>query len=374
MKKNFSNIIAFMLFLLTGGVAGVFMATASERLLPEGASTLQFFQMIAVFIWVLILALVVQTAIHEAGHWLFGRLTGYRFVSYRLYSLMWLNDGRSTRFRRYSLAGTGGQCLMEPPEMVNGELPVTLYNLGGALLNLMASAVFALLAVLLREQPVAWALFAVLAAAGVGFALVNGIPMRLNLVDNDGMNALELRRNPAARRAFWIQLKIAAGISRDRTLNDMPGEWFALPKDEDMDNSLVASLAAFAANRLMEAQDFDGADALMARALMRPGAMPGIHQALLTGDRIFCELVGANRPEAVDALLTKNQRKMMKAMKGQLAILRTQYALARLHDRDDRAAALLDRRLDAAFKTYPYPQEAEGERRLVALVKEKARG
>ena len=48
-----------------------------------------------------------------------------------------------------------------------------------------------------------------LAVIGGFTAAMNGIPLRLGNIDNDGRNALSLGRAPAALRAFWVQMKVA---------------------------------------------------------------------------------------------------------------------------------------------------------------------
>lgn len=39
--------------------------------------------------------------------------------------------------------------------------------------------------------------------------MMNGIPMRMGTVDNDGYNAFALSKNKEAVEAFWVQLKVA---------------------------------------------------------------------------------------------------------------------------------------------------------------------
>lgn len=73
---------------------------------------------------------------HEAGHGVAGLMSGYRPVSFRLLSLVFTGDGRGRlRVRRYGIAGTFGQCLMEPPAGPADRLPVVAYNLGGIVAN-----------------------------------------------------------------------------------------------------------------------------------------------------------------------------------------------------------------------------------------------
>ena len=368
--KKLGNWLAILIYLALGAAAGILIVRGMEKMLPEDAPLSLELLAFGLLLLGFYAAMVVQIAVHEGGHYVFGRLTGYRFVSYRIFSLMWLKDASGLRFCRYTLAGTGGQCLMEPPGTPEGDFPVTLYNLGGSLMNLICAAVCFALGAALRSVPAARALLWVTALIGLGYAVVNGLPLSLNMVNNDGRNAIDLRRDAAARRAFWIQMKLSALTSRGTRLRDMPAEWFELPDRQGMDNALTAGLAVFAANRLMDERRFEDADALMARLLAEPGATPGVYKALMVCDRLYCELVGPNRPEAVDALLDKAQRKAMKALRGQPAVLRTEYALALLHDRDAEKAAGIMKRFDALAKRYPYPLDIEAERELLARAEE----
>ena len=79
-----------------------------------------------------------------------GLATGYRFVSFRIGSWMLQREHGKLRVRKFTLAGTGGQCLLAPP-LTDGKMPCVLYNLGGPLANLIT----ALLCVL--GMPFHWA-------------------------------------------------------------------------------------------------------------------------------------------------------------------------------------------------------------------------
>ena len=95
--------------------------------------------------------------------------------------------------------------------------------------------------------------------AGVVAALLNGIPMRIGGVPNDGCTVRMMGRSADMRRMMWVQLKVNALYSRGEMLRDMPDEWFALPDDADMSNHLYATIAGLDASRRMERGDFAGA-------------------------------------------------------------------------------------------------------------------
>ena len=305
--------------------------------------------------------------VHEAGHLVFGLLTGYRFSSFRIASLLLLKENGKWKWKRLSIVGTGGQCLMAPPDIKDGKMPLVLYNLGGSLINTLTSALFLLGYLIWSEIPLLSPLLLIFAAVGFIIALMNGIPLRMGTVDNDGYNAFALSKNKEATEAFWVQLKVAEQTAKGIRLRDMPDEWFAVPTDEAMKNSMVAVRGVFACNKLMDEEKFEQADALMAHLLEIESGMVGLHRSLLICDRIFAELIGENRGDVIGRMLTKEQTAFMKAMKSYPSVIRTQYALALLLEKDPEKAETLKNELEKVARTYPYPHEIESERELLRI-------
>ena len=313
-------------------------------------------------------AMTLQLIIHEAGHLVFGLLTGYRFSSFRVFSLMWVKQEGRVRLKRLKIPGTGGQCLMAPPDVPDGAMPVTLYNLGGVLMNLISAAVFAGIALLLPPESFWRAALLMLAVFGVTYALLNGLPLDMGPVSNDGRNLLSLRRHPETVRDFRIQLRVLDALSRGLGIRDMPAEWFALPSEERIRQSpLTAATAALASWRLMVERRFpEAADLLDLLMEVQDGESPA-----LACDRICLELMGENRPEVLEQLCTPEQQKLMKAIRTSIGVIRTEYALALLRDRDPVKAEDILARFEKAAAVYPYPREAEEERALTVLAREK---
>ena len=150
-------------------------------------------------------------------------------------------------------------------------------------------------------------------------------------------------------------------------LRDMPDEWFVMPSDEAMQNALVAATGVFCCSRLMDEHRFAEAHEAMSRLLSGGANLVGLYRALLLCDEMYLELLGENRRGTVDAMLTKPQRRFMRQMKDFPSVLRTEYALALLHDGDKERAALLRGRFEKIAEAYPYRGEIEQERSLLAL-------
>jgi hypothetical protein len=363
-KKNLTRMAIILLSAVIGFLFGAYMAEYISNF-AAGASSGEVLVALAGGFIALCIAVFLQVIIHESGHLIFGILTGYRFSSFRIGSFMWVKQDEAIKFRRLSLAGTGGQCLMGPPDMKGGTMPYVLYNLGGSMLNILSAAVFFVLFLLSRNVLFLSIFSLFMIVIGILFATINGIPLKLGAVNNDGHNALSLGKNPEAMRAFWIQLKISEQIAAGIRIKDMPDEWFTMPSPQSLKNSMVSAIGVFACNRLMDAMDFEKADQIMSELLDMDTGMVGLHRSLLVVDRLYCELIGENRKEILDGMLDKNQKKFMKIMKNYPSILRTEYAYALLAEKDIAKADKKKVAFESIAGSYPYPQEIDSERELM---------
>lgn len=367
-KKNRESLAVLLAAILTGAVCGVVLAGQKGLGNLSGGQQIFFF---VLFLLALYAAVLIQIVIHEAGHLIFGLLSGYQFCSFRILNLMWIRSEGRIRLKRLSIAGTGGQCLMAPPDLQNGEMPVLLYNFGGSILNACSAVAFFGLSFLFRAGSSARVFMLLLSIVGFGFALMNGIPMRSGTVDNDGRNAIALRKNPEAVRAFWIQMKVAQKISEGTRLKDMPPEWFVLPSDAAMENGIIAGVGVLACNRLMDEHRFEEADRAMAHLLAFAKGTAGLYRGLMQEERIFIELIGPCRPEVLDRMMDREQEKLMKAMKRYPSVLRTEYARSLLRERDERKAEKILMLFERYAESYPYPCEIQSEKELIKIVLER---
>ena len=371
-KKKIGQILIPVCFVLIGAVCGILFMKYLDR--PETAGTSGGGKILTILVALVSMCavLILQIIIHEAGHLVFGLLTGYRFISFRVSSFMWMKDSDRIRFKRLSVAGTGGQCLMAPPELKDGKMPVQLYNYGGAIMNLIASAVCGGLTLLCPAGSLLRPFLLMMLVTGIAYALMNGLPLRTGLANNDGRNAWDLARSPEAVRAFWTTMKMNELSARGVCLRDMPEEWFAVPDEEGMKNGITSSLGAVACSRLMEQGKFEEADALMERLLSQNNGIQGVYRKMLVCDRIYVELIRENRPEALEALRTKDQLKFMKSMKKYPSVLRTEYAYALLAEKDPEKAQTVMEAFEKAARTYPNPNDITIERELMETAREAA--
>lgn len=360
--------IMIALMMLAGGTVGFMVARYADTLLEGGAPKAAVLWTFIPLIAAMYFFMLIQIILHEAGHLLGGLMTGYRFLSFRVGSYMWEKgpDGK-IRFGRFSLAGTGGQCLMSPPDQAGGNFPYVIYNAGGVAMNLLLAALFGLAAWLLREYALATLLCSEMALVGLAFGLMNGIPLQIGAVDNDGRNILSIGRSSDAKQAFWLQMKINEQSAWGLRLKDMPDAWFPTFTEDASGNSMVTAAEVLSANRLLDSGDFAAAEKSMRRLVGRGKEMPGIYRNLMINDLAYLELIAGRAAGNVEALQSPAMKKFIQSMKLYPSVLRTQFAEALLLDKDPAKAADVRARFDKMALSYPHQSEIDSEMMLMDI-------
>ncbi|MBQ8799218.1 MAG: hypothetical protein IJZ55_06610 [Lachnospiraceae bacterium] len=191
----------------------------------------------------LFVMMVVHTAIHEAGHLVFGLWTGYEFLSYRVFSFTIVKKDGKLMYKKLKVPGTLGQCLMMPPEWKeDAPYPYVWYNLGGGILNIVTSLAVAPLFFL--NNPLLGWIAGVFIFDGVIFGLTNLLPMTVGL-PNDGKNCLLCKKDRMNQKAFYLQLKLNMMMSDGVTAKDLSDELLCVGQEFEI-NSLTCYI------RLME--------------------------------------------------------------------------------------------------------------------------
>ena len=373
MKKSVKgHLISICFFAAIGVILGLSMISFVEWQLPEGFSSGEKIFRLCTTLVFLYVAVMIHIVLHEAGHLVFGLMSGYHFSSFRIGSHMLMKEDGKLVHRKLKIAGTGGQCLMSPPEMVDGKFPVVLYNLGGSIVNLVVTAMAIPVFGAIDKGSIFALFFFLFIAMGAITGLSNGIPLRTNTIDNDGYNAISLGKSREAMRAFWIQMKVNEQLTKGLRVKDMPDEWFEVPSDEAMKNSMVATIGVYAANRLMDQHRFDEAETLMNHLLDIESGIVALHRNLIICDLVYLELIGQNRSDKLETLYSKELKKFIKAMKTFPSVIRTEYAYALLVEKDQGKAAKAMEVFEKVAKTYPYPNDINSERELIQTAEEKA--
>ena len=204
------------------------------------------------------LSFLILVPIHELGHLICGLLTGYNFVSFRIFNYTLLKEDGRFRIKKFAVAGTGGQCLLAPPELPIEKIPTGWYNFGGVLANIVM-LVISVPFFFLDLNPFAAEALGIFVAVDAIMILLNGIPIMANGVGNDGYNMKLLKNNLRSKQGMVSQLRANALIQNGVRPKDMPSEFFENPEDIDYGNALEVSILLVYSSRLTDEMKYDEA-------------------------------------------------------------------------------------------------------------------
>lgn len=236
---------------------------------------------------------ILHIIIHEAGHLISGKLSGYHFLFFRIFKWTLLKkDGKYT-YTTLSIAGTGGQCLMLPPKN-DPHPPYLLYLLGGVLANIITS----LLALVIYT--VWWPSYILLifAVMGILSAAINGIPTGFN----DGMMIKKIRENNTVRDQLMQQLEWTGKFTMGATYSDFENEQVIFNPEAALTEQSNVYGKLIEANASLEKEAFEDAQAILLPLWQKKAEIIGPYQIEVIREYVFSHLVLSQDKES-DALI-----------------------------------------------------------------------
>lgn len=408
MLKQAAGILGAM---LVGGALGAVIAFYA---FGEGGSG---WGGISVMVLSVFISFFLHIILHEGGHLVCGLLSGYRFVSYRAGSIIWVKQGEKIVRKKFSIPGTGGQCLLDPPKPAeDGSFPSLLYNLGGGLSNLLfCAAAILILAVWGERGSLLTAALVPFIVFGIYLGAANLIPLKIGGIANDGYNIRTFRADRESARAFWIQLRINKLQQTDGIrLSEMPEEYFAVPEDaavpeeysavpekysaapkagqedalegtpagkdadgpgnEDADteslkvgNPLIDAVRVMKFQRMIDEKRFEEAE-LYGRQLLKSPKLLGQYRNMISQELLFLELAGPCRKEEVERLYSPALKKYFKLVSCYPGVHRVMYAYAVRYSHDEAQAEKEKKAFEKAVKNYPAQGEIRAEQELMEVI------
>ena len=257
------------------------------------------------FICFFLITLFLQVTLHEAGHLICGLASGFRFVSFRIFNFTWIRKDGKWVLKRFSVAGTGGQCLLAPPDRPEEEIPVCGYNMGGVMMNILTALVALGFLLWMEDLPFMLSVFLVFGVIiGLFLGVTNVVPMKLGGIGNDAYTLRLLRHNPATKHALILQLRINALIQEGMRPKDMPEEWFKQDAATiDYKDILQATIGLMNVSRLLDREEWEDAYRLLEDVKSHSSELIGILQQETDAELLFTALV-TGRMERAGELAT----------------------------------------------------------------------
>ena len=125
--KTLKTILKLIGALIIGSIAGLLLSSVGLVMFTDSSfsdvfssfSNVELGEMLMAVLFgivSLVVSVPLLIMVHEAGHLVCGLLSGYKFVSFRIFDFTILRSEGRLRVKRFAVAGTGGQCLLSPPD------------------------------------------------------------------------------------------------------------------------------------------------------------------------------------------------------------------------------------------------------------------
>ena len=308
----------------------------------------------------------VHVIIHEAGHLLAGLATGYKFVSFRVGSMMLVKQKGKMVVKKFNLPGTGGQCLLEAPPLREDGFPCLLYNLGGPLANFFASAVGLAFYYFLRPDNYYVLLgLIIFILLGLYIGFMNIIPMKAQGIANDGLNAKVLSRNPDAAKHFWIQLAVNKLGCDGVEIKDMKEEWFEIEDDKVLEDALATAIGVLKVSRFISRDEMEKAKSYCRFLLNNSRKIEGILINEIKCEMLFLEIVCGCNKGAIERLYDKNLKKYINKTKGYVQRQRLLYAYNKFVACNDVEAETAKAKFYKVAEKFPNLGEVSTEKKIM---------
>lgn len=213
-EQKKSKMLVVLIQLLIGGVAGFFGGLfAVDKLFFEGWTKTG----LILFVLFMFISFFLHINIHEFGHFIFGKISGYRLISYRVSIFTWNNQNGKMKFSIIKNKGYSGLCAMIPPEKKVPIYKQMLFYSGGILFNILSGVIFISILYVypnLEQSPKLF--FATLGGIGLLLGTINLVPFVTQNNPTDGKIIWSLiLRKPFANELMEINKmssQLSAGI------------------------------------------------------------------------------------------------------------------------------------------------------------------
>lgn len=259
---------------------------------------------------------------------------------------------------------------MVPSEKIkNDNIPYFWYNVGGVAVNVLLAVVSLIVLRFTDLGIISMSFFLMLTFTGLFLALMNGLPLTVNGVSNDGRNIIILARKPEMRLHFLNMMRIAGEMSGGHRLKDMPGEWFTdEPVKNVKDYFILSSRVTYMS--LLEDKGYLDKAREIAEELMTFGKkLPQIFALEVGAENVMLELMTTNRRDIVEKLWNKQLQRYTSANSKyspmKFAVL---YAVELIHNNNKEKAETYRQKLEKNMDNFTMPGEAKTALELITRI------
>lgn len=337
---------------------GMYSANSVNTLFPEDNTGAELLTLGGLILLGLVF-IFLHTIIHEGGHLLCGLMTGWKFVSFRIGCFTLVKQDNKLKFKKTTVVGTGGQCLMSPPLCKPSECPFFLYLLGGGAVNILTGAVALLIGSFTVGLPSI--ILNIFAIVGFGLGVMNLFPAKMGGTMNDGYQIfIELPKNPKSKTAQYLLLAANALLTESESAADMPeavrNEIMSFDYS-DLSDTATTNLLLYKAAILFERGCYEEIREIYQR-IADSDVTLDLFKKEARCELLYLEIMGDCNPEKIEKLADKKQLEYIKLTALYPSRKRLMYAYYLIYKKDE---AMAEKEYEALLKVAEtHPVKAEG--------------
>lgn len=361
--------IGYVLAVAPYALLGIYTTNSAEKLVTDENLGLELMVMCGLIL-LGVLFFYIHIILHEGGHLIGGLLSGWKYLSFRVGNLVLVRQNGKWEWKKMTVMGTGGQCLMIPPECEYEKCPVFLYLLGGGIVNLLTGGVA--FAVGLLTDGFIQTILVIFAIMGIGLGLSNLFPAKLSGIMNDGYQIfVGFSNNSAAKTYMYCLLTANAIFTEHDSTKALPENVrnMILSLDESiLNDTLATNLLIFKTTILREEGRYEEATEIFKKIVASPDTL-AIFKNEANCELLYDEIMGECDDEKIMKLCNKQLMNYIKATSIYPARKRLMYAYYLIYEGDEVAADKEYLAFLKAVKTYPTKAEIATEIKEIERIK-----
>ena len=314
--------------------------------------------------------IILTTIIHEFGHLVCGLMSGYKYLNFRVLSFNFCKYDDGFKIKRFTIPGTGGQCLMAPPEYNEGDFKYKLYLMGGNMATFILLALEVLLVAVIGIDLFVGRFILLAAVIATYLFLLNVIPMKVGGIANDAYDIKNLGKNLDQKKEFWNSLDVNARNHNGVELSDMGIDYDAIDDDQmlnDIDGIAIQIKLNIKVNYLIYMKRFEEAYSLCKKLLDKKEVLE-LYKCELRCDKMFLEIMLGKDGRVKKTYSDSVKQYINKTHKFMLQRMRLMYAYYLLIEKDEAKALEEKKCFDNMCPRYPDLGEIKSERKLMEYI------
>ncbi len=352
------TIIGYVLAFTPYLVLGFYSAASAVKLVTSDNIGLMLIIM-GSFVFLAMLLLYLHIIFHEAGHLICGLLSGWKHLSFRVGNLVLIEQDGKLKWKKTTVMGSGGQCLMIPPDCDYEKCPFFLYFIGGGVANLLTSGIA--FAIGMFTGGIVQIILNLFVIMGVGLGLCNLFPAKLAGTMNDGYQIfIELPQNSVAKKYMYCLMTANAILTDHDSTKALPENIRNTILDldtSDLSNTSAVNLLLFKNTILQEEGRYDEAWKICQKIADSPDTLQ-IFKNEANCELLYQEIMGECNNERIKAIYDKKLMEYIKATALYPSRKRLMYSYYLIYKGNESEA---DKEYQALLKAAKsHPSKAEG--------------